>query len=277
MSTQCPVRFHHTHAAPFLLCHPPHREKKKRETFAPIFLLLSFRHNQSSPQSNNSSRLSSKPSRKQTHRKKDTTDCTKSSSKLCYRQKREQQEPKIKHKWRNSSKHKHASSAEILVVWVDNCTINRGRTATMLRRHDSRGTTLGFRIRVGRRLAWCKEQEDQLRVYLGFRVGRQVLKVFPPSSLRVPYNVLNSTSFLSHIVWLWFKFHVFIYNILGFDRFWSSFPSCRHPSCHPSIQVPHPGRRWWKRRTTTNGGRSSLWKTPVVLQFAKSYKLISKN
>jgi len=33
---------------------------------------------------------------------------------------------------------------------------------------------------------------------------------------------------------------------------------------HPSIQVPHPGR----------GGGG---KTPVVLQFAKSYKLILKN
>jgi hypothetical protein len=121
---------------------------------------------------------------------------------------REQQEPNIKHKRRNSSNHEHASSAQGWVLWGDNCSINRGRTATMLRRHDSRATTLGFRIRVGRRLAWCKEQEDQLRVYLGFRVGRQVLKVFPPPP-PVPENVLNSTSFSSHILWLWFKFHVY--------------------------------------------------------------------
>ncbi len=35
-----------------------------------------------------------------------------------------------------------------------------------------------------------------------------------------------------------------------------------HPSYHPSIQVPHPGRkRWWKKTTTTtNGGSSSLSK-----------------
>ncbi len=33
-----------------------------------------------------------------------------------------------------------------------------------------------------------------------------------------------------------------------------------HPSHHPSIQVPHPGRRrWWNgRRTTTHGGGNSL-------------------
>ncbi len=76
---------------------------------------------------------------------------------------------------------------------------------------------------------------------------------------------------------------IFIYNILGFVRLWSSFPSIR-PVIHPSkFLIPeeeYDGR---------GGGRMaavavyrnvyviqscSLWKTPVVLQFAKSYKLI---
>jgi len=114
VSTRCPVRFHHTHAAPFLL-RLPQDPKNKGETFAPIFLHLSFPHNQSSQKSSNSSRLSSTTRRKQTHKKKDSTDCAKTSSRKCYRKNREQQEQTIKHKRGNSSNHKHASSAQVSV------------------------------------------------------------------------------------------------------------------------------------------------------------------
>jgi hypothetical protein len=92
-----------------------HRTNKKGETFAPIFLLLSFQHNQSSPKSSNSSRLSSTPHRKQTHQKKNTTNSAKTSSRKCYRKNREQQEQTIKHKRGNSSNHKHASSSQVPV------------------------------------------------------------------------------------------------------------------------------------------------------------------
>jgi len=90
---------------------------------------------------------------------------------------------------------------------------------------------------------------------------------------------------------------IFLYNILGFVRLrWCLIVLSIHLSRHPSIQVSHPGgKRWWRRRrTTTNGGSNSLskclcdpnvyaiqscslWKTPVVLQFTKSYELILKN
>ncbi len=39
-----------------------------------------------------------------------------------------------------------------------------------------------------------------------------------------------------------------VVSVCVFVRWWSSFPSICYPSHHPSIQVPHPGRRWWKRR-----------------------------
>ncbi len=85
--------------------------------------------------------------------------------------------------------------------------------------------------------------------------------------------------------------YLFLYNIIGFVRLrWSSFPSIRpvirlviHPSKFLIPEEEDDGR---------GGGRmgaaavyrnvyviqsSGLWKTPVVLQFAKSYKLILKN
>jgi hypothetical protein len=58
--------------------------------------------------------------------------------------------------------------------------------------------------------------------------------------------------------------------ILGFVRLWSSFPSIRpviRPVIHPSkFLIPEE----------EDDGRAG-GKTPVVLQFAKSYKLIFKN
>jgi hypothetical protein len=65
--------------------------------------------------------------------------------------------------------------------------------------------------------------------------------------------------------------YIFIYNILGFVRlrWWSSFPSIR-----PVIRaVIHPSKFLIpEEEDDARGG-----KTPVVLQFAKSYKLILKN
>jgi hypothetical protein len=63
--------------------------------------------------------------------------------------------------------------------------------------------------------------------------------------------------------------HIFIYNILGFVRLWSSFPSIR-PVIRPVI---HPSKFLIPEEEDGRGGG----KTPVVLQFAKSYKLIFKN
>ncbi len=78
---------------------------------------------------------------------------------------------------------------------------------------------------------------------------------------------------------------VFIYNILSLSGGGRPF----HPSVpYPSIQVPQPQE---EDNGRARGGRMaaavypnvyviqscSLWKTPVVLQFAKSYKLIFKN
>jgi hypothetical protein len=76
---------------------------------------------------------------------------------------------------------------------------------------------------------------------------------------------------------------IYLYNILG----WSSFPSIR-PVIHPSkFLIPEK-----ENDGRGGGGRMaavavypnvyvlqscSLWKTPLVLQFAKSYKLIFKN
>jgi hypothetical protein len=68
---------------------------------------------------------------------------------------------------------------------------------------------------------------------------------------------------------------IFLYNILGFVRlrwWWSSFPSIRpiiRPVIHPSkFLIP-------EEEDDRRGGGGG--KTPVVLQFAKSYKLIFKN
>jgi hypothetical protein len=62
-----------------------------------------------------------------------------------------------------------------------------------------------------------------------------------------------------------------LYNILGFVRlrwWWSSFPSIR-PVIHPSkFLIP-------EEEDDGRGGGGG--KTPLVLQFAKSYKLIFKN
>jgi hypothetical protein len=114
VSTRCPVRFHHTHAAPFLLRLPQDQKKKER----PLLRSFSSYHSntiRAPPQSSNSSRLSSTPRRKQTHQKKDTTDCAKTFSRKCYRKNRERQEQTIKHKRGNSSNHKHASSSQVPV------------------------------------------------------------------------------------------------------------------------------------------------------------------
>jgi len=69
---------------------------------------------------------------------------------------------------------------------------------------------------------------------------------------------------------------IFLYNILGFVRlrwWWSSFPSIRpviRPVIHPSkFLIP-------EEEDDGRGGRGG-GKTPVVLQFAKGYKLILKN
>jgi len=63
---------------------------------------------------------------------------------------------------------------------------------------------------------------------------------------------------------------IFLYNILGFVRlrwWWSSFPSIR-PVIRPSkFLIPEE----------EDDGRGGGGKTPMVLQFAKSYKLIFKN
>jgi hypothetical protein len=49
----------------------------------------------------------------------------------------------------------------------------------------------------------------------------------------------------------------------------SIYPS-RHPFHHPSIQVPHLGRkRWWKRRTRKNGGSSNLSKCLLDFSLVK--------
>ncbi len=80
-------------------------------------------------------------------------------------------------------------------------------------------------------------------------------------------------------------------HILGFVRLrWSSFPSIRlviHPVIHPSkFLIPEEeddGRGGAGMAAATIYPNvyviqsCSLWKTPVVLQFAKSYKLIFKN
>jgi hypothetical protein len=62
--------------------------------------------------------------------------------------------------------------------------------------------------------------------------------------------------------------YIFLYNILGFVRLrWLSFPSIR-PVIHPSkFLIPEE----------EDDGRGGGRKTHVVLQFAKSYKLIFKN
>jgi hypothetical protein len=64
--------------------------EKKERPFLLSFSSYLSQHNQSFPQSSNSSRLSSTPGRKQTHQRKDTTNCTKTSSKKRDRQNREQ-------------------------------------------------------------------------------------------------------------------------------------------------------------------------------------------
>jgi hypothetical protein len=80
---------------------------------------------------------------------------------------------------------------------------------------------------------------------------------------------------------------VFIYNILGFVRLWLCFPSIR-PVIHPFkfliLEEEDDGRGGGRRMVATTVYRNvyviqtcSLWKTTVVLQFAKSYKLIFKN
>ncbi len=66
--------------------------------------------------------------------------------------------------------------------------------------------------------------------------------------------------------------YIFLYNILGFVRLrWLSFPSIRpviRPVIHPSkFLIP----------AEEDDGRGGGRKTHVVLQFAKSYKLIFKN
>jgi hypothetical protein len=64
---------------------------------------------------------------------------------------------------------------------------------------------------------------------------------------------------------------IFIYNILGFVRLrWSSFSSIR-PVIRPVI---HPSKFLIPEEEDDGRGGG---KTPVVLQFAKSYKLIFKN
>jgi len=68
--------------------------------------------------------------------------------------------------------------------------------------------------------------------------------------------------------------YIFIYNILGFVQLrwsWSSFPSIRLIICH----VIHPSK--FLIPEEEDDGRGGGGKTPVVLQFAKSYKLILKN
>jgi len=66
---------------------------------------------------------------------------------------------------------------------------------------------------------------------------------------------------------------IFLYNIIGFVRlrwWWSSFPSIR-----PVIRsVIHPSKFLILEEEDDGRGRG---KTLVVLQFAKSYKLILKN
>ncbi len=54
-----------------------------------------------------------------------------------------------------------------------------------------------------------------------------------------------------------------------------------HPSRHSSIQVPHPEEEdngkeedEWRQEQFI---QMFMWSNPVVLQFAKSYKLIFKN
>jgi hypothetical protein len=63
--------------------------------------------------------------------------------------------------------------------------------------------------------------------------------------------------------------HPFLHAFSNFCGEWKKEASPKQlKDSHPSIQVPHPGRRRYGR----GGG-----KTSVVLQFAKSYKLIFKN
>jgi hypothetical protein len=61
---------------------------------------------------------------------------------------------------------------------------------------------------------------------------------------------------------------IFLYNFLEFVQWWSSFPSIR-PVIHPS--------RFLIPEEEDDGRGGGGGKTPVVLQFAKSYKLIFKN
>ncbi len=89
-----------------------------------------------------------------------------------------------------------------------------------------------------------------------------------------------------------YNIYIFLYNILGFVRLrWSSFPSIRpviRPVIHPSkfliLEEEDDGRGEGRRMAAGAVYRNvyviqscSLWKTLIVLQFAKHYILIFKN